>query len=88
MLSIWLMCIKCLILCTLKRSVLKVLSVQLEGDGSAYRDVLIECNVIPALLARISPDTPVSDKSETPKASFPFYMKHSFDLQGLYLNYT
>lgn len=31
------------------------------GDGAAYRDVLIECNVIPALLARISPDTPVSE---------------------------
>ncbi|MEQ2272287.1 hypothetical protein XENORESO_018053, partial [Xenotaenia resolanae] len=30
----------------------------IAGDGAAYRDVLIECNVIPALLARISPDTP------------------------------
>lgn len=24
-----------------------------------YRDILIDCNVIPALLARIRPDTPV-----------------------------
>ncbi|XP_028256875.1 importin subunit alpha-8 [Parambassis ranga] len=31
----------------------------IAGDGPAYRDVLIECNIIPALLARISPDTPV-----------------------------
>ncbi|XP_034544793.1 importin subunit alpha-8 [Notolabrus celidotus] len=31
----------------------------IAGDGSACRDILIECNVIPALLARISPDTPV-----------------------------
>lgn len=31
----------------------------LTGDGPVYRDVLIECNVIPALLARITPDTPV-----------------------------
>lgn len=31
-----------------------------SGDGATYRDVLIECNVIPALLSRISPDTPVS----------------------------
>ncbi|MED6241241.1 Importin subunit alpha-1 [Ataeniobius toweri] len=31
----------------------------IAGDCAAYRDVLIECNVIPALLARISPDTPV-----------------------------
>ncbi|XP_041838119.1 importin subunit alpha-8 [Melanotaenia boesemani] len=31
----------------------------IAGDGAAYRDVLIECNIIPALLARISPDTPV-----------------------------
>uniref|UniRef100_A0A3B3ZFM7 Importin subunit alpha n=1 Tax=Periophthalmus magnuspinnatus TaxID=409849 RepID=A0A3B3ZFM7_9GOBI len=28
-------------------------------DGPRYRDVLIDCNVIPALLSRISPDTPV-----------------------------
>ena len=34
---------------------------RLTGDGPAYRDVLIECNVIPALLSRISPDTPVSE---------------------------
>lgn len=31
----------------------------LTGDGPVYRDVLIDCNVVPALLARISPDTPV-----------------------------
>ncbi|XP_054599537.1 importin subunit alpha-8 isoform X2 [Nothobranchius furzeri] len=31
----------------------------IAGDGPAYRDVLIECNVIPALLAHICPDTPV-----------------------------
>lgn len=31
-----------------------------SGDGATYRNVLIECNVIPALLSRISPDTPVS----------------------------
>ncbi|KAK1885731.1 Importin subunit alpha-5 [Dissostichus eleginoides] len=31
----------------------------IAGDGAAYRDILIECNVVPALLARISPDTPV-----------------------------
>ncbi|XP_074521437.1 importin subunit alpha-8 [Halichoeres trimaculatus] len=31
----------------------------IAGDGSASRDILISCNVIPALLARISPDTPV-----------------------------
>ncbi|XP_012722460.2 importin subunit alpha-8 [Fundulus heteroclitus] len=31
----------------------------IAGDGAAYRDVLIECNVIPALLAHISPDAPV-----------------------------
>uniref|UniRef100_A0A3B5M663 Importin subunit alpha n=1 Tax=Xiphophorus couchianus TaxID=32473 RepID=A0A3B5M663_9TELE len=31
----------------------------IAGDGPAYRDILIGCNVIPALLARISPDTPV-----------------------------
>lgn len=31
-----------------------------SGDGATYRDVLIECNVIPALLSRLSPDTPVS----------------------------
>lgn len=32
----------------------------LTGDGPVYRDVLIDCNVVPALLARICPDTPVS----------------------------
>ncbi|XP_042254599.1 importin subunit alpha-8 [Thunnus albacares] len=31
----------------------------IAGDGPAYRDILIDCNVIPALLARISPETPV-----------------------------
>uniref|UniRef100_A0A8C5DGE0 Importin subunit alpha-5-like n=1 Tax=Gouania willdenowi TaxID=441366 RepID=A0A8C5DGE0_GOUWI len=31
----------------------------IAGDGPAYRDILIECDVIPALLARISPETPV-----------------------------
>uniref|UniRef100_A0A3P9MFI9 Importin subunit alpha n=1 Tax=Oryzias latipes TaxID=8090 RepID=A0A3P9MFI9_ORYLA len=31
----------------------------IAGDGAAFRDLLIECNVIPALLARIFPDTPV-----------------------------
>ncbi|XP_013878949.1 importin subunit alpha-8 [Austrofundulus limnaeus] len=31
----------------------------IAGDGPVYRDVLIECNVIPALLAHFSPDTPV-----------------------------
>ncbi|XP_076023447.1 importin subunit alpha-8 [Genypterus blacodes] len=31
----------------------------IAGDGPAYRDVLIECSVIPALLSRICPDTPV-----------------------------
>uniref|UniRef100_A0A3B5AGW9 Importin subunit alpha-5-like n=1 Tax=Stegastes partitus TaxID=144197 RepID=A0A3B5AGW9_9TELE len=31
-----------------------------QQDGSAFRDVLIECNVVPALLARISPDTPIN----------------------------
>ncbi|XP_069023310.1 importin subunit alpha-8 [Embiotoca jacksoni] len=31
----------------------------IAGDGSVYRDVLIGCNIIPALLTRISPDTPV-----------------------------
>ncbi|XP_055087067.1 importin subunit alpha-8 isoform X1 [Periophthalmus magnuspinnatus] len=31
----------------------------IAGDGPRYRDVLIDCNVIPALLSRISPDTPV-----------------------------
>ncbi|KAM9817937.1 importin subunit alpha-8 [Syngnathus typhle] len=31
----------------------------IAGDGPTYRDVLIECNVIPALLARVSPETPV-----------------------------
>lgn len=35
----------------------------LTGDGSTFRDVLIECSVIPALLARISPDTPVCQNS-------------------------
>uniref|UniRef100_A0A3Q0SH59 Importin subunit alpha n=1 Tax=Amphilophus citrinellus TaxID=61819 RepID=A0A3Q0SH59_AMPCI len=30
-----------------------------QQDGATYRDVLIECSVIPALLARISPDTPM-----------------------------
>lgn len=29
------------------------------GDGPVYRDILIDCHVIPALLARIRPDTPV-----------------------------
>lgn len=32
----------------------------LTGDGPVYRDVLIDCNVVPAILARICPDTPVS----------------------------
>lgn len=36
------------------------MEIMLAGDGPVYRDVLIECNVVPALLARISPDTPVS----------------------------
>ncbi|XP_037545665.1 importin subunit alpha-8 [Nematolebias whitei] len=31
----------------------------IAGDGPTYRDVLIECNIIPALLVHISPDTPV-----------------------------
>ncbi|XP_051939500.1 importin subunit alpha-8 [Hippocampus zosterae] len=31
----------------------------IAGDGPNYRDFLIECNVIPALLARVSPETPV-----------------------------
>ncbi|KAM4603888.1 importin subunit alpha-8 [Polymixia lowei] len=31
----------------------------IAGDGPAYRDVLIDCNVIPSLLARITPDTPL-----------------------------
>uniref|UniRef100_A0A6Q2Y462 Importin subunit alpha n=1 Tax=Esox lucius TaxID=8010 RepID=A0A6Q2Y462_ESOLU len=31
----------------------------IAGDGPAYRDALIDCNVIPALLSRITPDTPV-----------------------------
>ncbi|XP_034044348.1 importin subunit alpha-8 [Thalassophryne amazonica] len=31
----------------------------IAGDGPAYRDVLISCDVIPALLARISPETPL-----------------------------
>ncbi|XP_053713361.1 importin subunit alpha-1-like isoform X2 [Synchiropus splendidus] len=31
----------------------------IAGDGPVYRDVLIDCNVIPALLARISPETPI-----------------------------
>lgn len=29
------------------------------GDGPVYRDILIDCHVVPALLARICPDTPV-----------------------------
>ncbi|MBN3306918.1 IMA5 protein, partial [Amia calva] len=29
-----------------------------QGDGAAYRDALINCNVIPAVLARVTPDTP------------------------------
>ncbi|XP_077381314.1 importin subunit alpha-8 [Festucalex cinctus] len=31
----------------------------IAGDGPTCRDFLIECNVIPALLARVSPETPV-----------------------------
>ncbi|KAJ3606586.1 hypothetical protein NHX12_026107 [Muraenolepis orangiensis] len=31
----------------------------IAGDGPVYRDALIDCHVIPALLARITPDTPV-----------------------------
>uniref|UniRef100_A0A667WWN1 Importin subunit alpha n=1 Tax=Myripristis murdjan TaxID=586833 RepID=A0A667WWN1_9TELE len=31
----------------------------IAGDGPAYRDALIDCHVIPALLARITPETPV-----------------------------
>ncbi|XP_077575870.1 importin subunit alpha-8 [Stigmatopora nigra] len=31
----------------------------IAGDGPVYRDVLIEYKVIPALLRRVSPDTPV-----------------------------
>uniref|UniRef100_A0A672JEX5 Importin subunit alpha n=1 Tax=Salarias fasciatus TaxID=181472 RepID=A0A672JEX5_SALFA len=31
----------------------------IAGDGPMYRDVLIACNAIPALLACISPDTPL-----------------------------
>ncbi|XP_075871370.1 importin subunit alpha-8 [Nelusetta ayraudi] len=31
----------------------------IAGDGPVYRDILIDCHVIPALLARIRPDTPV-----------------------------
>ncbi|KAG7254016.1 hypothetical protein CRUP_013497 [Coryphaenoides rupestris] len=31
----------------------------IAGDSAVYRDTLIECNVVPALLARITPDTPV-----------------------------
>ncbi|XP_048850836.1 importin subunit alpha-8 isoform X1 [Brienomyrus brachyistius] len=31
----------------------------IAGDGPAYRDALIACNVIPALLARLTPDAPV-----------------------------
>lgn len=30
------------------------------GDGPSYRDALIDCGVIPALLARLTPDAPVS----------------------------
>ncbi|CAL8270262.1 unnamed protein product [Gadus morhua 'NCC'] len=31
----------------------------IAGDGPAYRDALIDCHVIPALLCRITPETPV-----------------------------
>ncbi|KAG9263667.1 importin subunit alpha-8 [Astyanax mexicanus] len=31
----------------------------IAGDGPSYRDALIDCNVIPALLARLTPDAPV-----------------------------
>ncbi|KAL0961585.1 hypothetical protein UPYG_G00354820 [Umbra pygmaea] len=31
----------------------------IAGDGPVYRDALIDCNIIPALLSRITTDTPV-----------------------------
>ncbi|MBN3312145.1 IMA5 protein, partial [Atractosteus spatula] len=31
----------------------------IAGDGPAYRDALINCNVIPALLVKVTPDTPI-----------------------------
>ena len=43
------------------------------GDGASYRDILIECNVVPALLARISPDTPVSPKFTRQDGFFFFF---------------
>lgn len=45
---------------TLHWFVVVMLPCKSTGDGPAYRDALIECNVIPALLSRISPETPVS----------------------------
>ncbi len=35
-------------------------SFTLLGDGPSYRDGLIDCGIIPALLARLTPDAPVS----------------------------
>ncbi|XP_066506881.1 importin subunit alpha-8 [Hoplias malabaricus] len=31
----------------------------IAGDGPTYRDALIDCNVIPALLTRLTPDAPI-----------------------------
>ena len=48
------------------------------GDGASYRDILIECNVVPALLARISPDTPVSPNVTRQDAFFFFFSNQAY----------